>query len=68
MIVDLYDLIRQFPPCAKNRLQERRRTASMTLFPPREPLTEVGIDILVPLLNTGAATGMFSSSPTAFRR
>jgi len=43
MIVDLYDFARQCPPCAKNRLQERRHTSPMTLFPPKEPLTEVGI-------------------------
>jgi len=52
MIVDPYDFVRQCPPCAKNRLQERRHTSPMTLFPPKEPPTEVGIDILGPLLNT----------------
>jgi len=52
MIEDLYDFVRQCPPCAKNRLQERRHTSPTTLFPPKEPLTEVGIDILGPLLNT----------------
>jgi len=52
MIVDLYDFIRQCPPCAKNRLQERRHTSPMTVFPPKESLTEVGIDILGPLLIT----------------
>jgi len=52
MIVDLYDFVRQCPPCTKNRLQERRHTSPMTLFPPKEPLSEVGIAILGPLLNT----------------
>jgi len=52
MIVYLYDFVRQCPPCAKNRLQERRHTFPMTLLPPKKPLTEVGIDILGPLLNT----------------
>lgn len=47
----LYDFVRQRPPCAKNRLQERRHMSPMTLFPPKEPLTEVGIDILGPVLN-----------------
>jgi len=51
MIVDLYDFNRQRPPCAKNRLQERCHTSPMTLLPPKEPLTEVGIDILGSLLN-----------------
>jgi len=35
MIVNLYDFVRQCPPCAKNRLQERRHTSPMTLFPPK---------------------------------
>jgi len=52
MIVHLYDFVRQCPPCAKNRLQERRHASPMTLFPPQEPLNEVRIDILGPLLNT----------------
>jgi len=52
VIVDLYDFVWQCPPCAKNRLQERRHTSPMTLLPPKKPLTEVGIDILGPLLNT----------------
>ena len=43
MIVDLYDFVRQCPSCAQNRLHERRHTSPMTLFPPKEPLTEVGI-------------------------
>jgi len=52
IIVDLYDFVRKCPPCAKNRMQERRHTSAVTLFPPKEPLNEVGIDILGPLLNT----------------
>jgi len=52
MIVDLNDFVRKFPPCAKNRPQEQRHTSPMTLFLPKEPLTEVGIDILGPLLST----------------
>jgi len=51
MIVDLYDFVRQCPPCAKNRPQERSHTSPMTLLPPKEPLTEVGIDMFGPLLN-----------------
>jgi len=52
MIVDLYDFDPQCPPCSKSRLQERRHTSPMTLFPRKESLTEVGIDILGLLLNT----------------
>ena len=33
-IADLYDFVPQCPPCAKNRLQKRRQTSPMTLFPP----------------------------------
>jgi len=32
MIVDLYDSVRQCPPCTKNRLQMRHHTSPMTLF------------------------------------
>ena len=51
MIVTMYVFVPQCPACSKNRLQERRYTTPMTLFTPKEPLTEVGIDILGPLLN-----------------
>jgi len=51
MIVTLYDFVPQCPACAKNRLQERLDTSPMTLLTPKEPLTEVGIAILGPLLN-----------------
>jgi len=52
MIVDLYNFVRQCPPCSKNRLPGRRHTSVMTLIPLKEPLTDVGTDILRPLLNT----------------
>jgi len=44
----------------------------LTLFPPKEPLTEVGIDILGPLLNTvdgnrsvsgASGSGFFGQNP-----
>jgi len=34
MLTDIYDFVRRCAPSAKNRLQERRHTSPMTLFPP----------------------------------
>jgi len=34
MLTDIYGFVRRCAPSAKNRLQERRHTSPMTLFPP----------------------------------
>ena len=52
MYKDVEETIRQCTPCAKNRVQERKRVSLMKLFPANEPLEFVAIDILGPLPKT----------------
>jgi Integrase core domain/Integrase zinc binding domain len=44
--------VRQCTPCAKNRVQERKRVSMMKMFPANEPPEFVAIDILGPLPKT----------------
>ena len=67
LIVDLYNFVRQCPPCAKNRLQERRHTSPMTLFPPKEPLPRLASTSSARCSARLTTTGMCSSCLTASR-
>lgn len=49
MAADVNITVRNCSECASNRLQLRNLTNSMKLFPTREPLVSIGIDILGPL-------------------
>jgi Integrase zinc binding domain len=52
MYKDIEETVRQCAPCAKNRVQERRKVSLRKLFPAIEPLEFVAIDILGPLPKT----------------
>lgn len=49
MISDIHGTITKCTTCAQNRLAVRRQTTPLTLFPAKEPLTDLSIDILGPL-------------------
>lgn len=49
MEADVVMMIQMFEPCARNRLQFRKRTNPMQLLPTREPPASIVVDILVPL-------------------
>jgi Integrase zinc binding domain/Integrase core domain len=52
MAADVSETIRQCPICAKNRVNERKRTSFLKLFPASSPLDYVSMDILGPLPKT----------------
>jgi Integrase zinc binding domain len=52
MYKDVEETVRQCIPCAKNRVQERKRVSMMKMFPANEPPEFVAIDILGPLPKT----------------
>jgi Integrase zinc binding domain len=52
MAADVSETIRQCPVCAKNRVNERKRTSFLKLFPASSPLEYVSMDILGPLPKT----------------
>jgi Integrase zinc binding domain len=52
MYNDVEETVRQCTPCAKNRVQERKRVSMMKLFPANEPIEFVPINILGPLPKT----------------
>lgn len=47
-----YGIVTSCSVCAQSRLALSRRTTPLKLFPAKEPLTEVAIDILGPLVRT----------------
>lgn len=49
MIVDVYKHVSQCTGCARNRLDERRHTSTLKLFPANEPFASLAMDILGPL-------------------
>ena len=52
MAADTYATVRNCGRCAKNRIKLRRRTNYLKLFPAREPLESLAMDILGPLTKT----------------
>jgi hypothetical protein len=52
MSVDVAETVKQCAVCAKNRIQERKRTSFLKLFPAAEPLEYISLDILGPLPKT----------------
>ena len=52
MAADTYATVRNCGRCAKNRIKLRRRTNFLKLFPAREPLESLAMDILGPLTKT----------------
>ena len=52
LAADCYGMVRQCPECAKNRAHEETRRTKLTLFPAKEPLDFIAIDILGPFLTT----------------
>jgi Integrase core domain len=52
MYKDVEETVRQCTPCAKNRVQERKRVSMIKLFHANEPLEFVAIDVLGPLPKT----------------
>jgi len=52
MVADVYDYVAHCGTCAKGRVGSRRRTNPLRLFPPKEPLAAVCLDLLVPLPKT----------------
>jgi len=46
---DIHTLITKCTTCAQNRLALRRHATPMTLFPATEPLTELSVDIVLPI-------------------
>ena len=49
MAADIFATVRNCTTCAKNRLNLRKRTNSLKLFPATKPLASLCIDILGPL-------------------
>jgi len=54
MVTDIYNTITKCTTCAQNRLSLRRRTSPLTLFPARESLTDLSVDIFGPIPATKA--------------
>lgn len=52
MVADVYAFVTDCPACAKGKVQGRRRTNYLKLFPATEPFTEVCLDLLGPLPET----------------
>jgi len=52
MVADVYDHVAHCGTCAKGRVGSRRRTNPFRLFPPKEPLAAVCLDLLGPLPKT----------------
>lgn len=52
MIADVYAFVSACPACSKGRIQGRRRTNALKLFPATEPFTDVCLDLLGPLPET----------------
>jgi hypothetical protein len=52
MAADVADTVKQCEVCAKNRIQKRKRTSFLKLFPAAEPLEYASLDILGPLPKT----------------
>lgn len=46
MVADIFSTVTTCKTCARDRLALRRHTSPLTLFPAKEPLTEVSIDII----------------------
>jgi len=51
-VADVYDYVANCGTCAKGSVGGRRRTNSLRLFPPTEPLSAVCLDLLGPLPKT----------------
>jgi len=49
MVTDIHTTITKGTTCAQNRLDLRRHTTPLTLFPATEPLTELSVDIFGPI-------------------
>ncbi len=49
MVADVYHTVRQCASCAKDRIDLRKHTTPLTLFPARAPLESVALDLLGPL-------------------
>ena len=49
MVTDIHTTITKCTTCAKTRLALRRHTTPLTLFPATETLTELSVDIFVPI-------------------
>lgn len=45
MVVDVYAFVANCPACAKGKVQGRRRTNPMRLFPATEPFVDVCLDL-----------------------
>jgi len=54
MVVDVYAFVANCTQCARNRVGKRRKTKYLKTFPPTEPLTDLCMDLLGPLLRTAA--------------
>ena len=52
LVAEVFGWVAACPTCAKNRLMETRSTASMPLFPAKEPFAAVALDLLGPLPRT----------------
>lgn len=52
MITDVYAFVSRCSACAKGKVQGRRRTNPLRLFPATEPFTDVCLDLLGPLPET----------------
>jgi len=54
MVVDVDAFVANCTQCARNRVGNRRKTNYLKTFPPTEPLTDLCMDLLGPLLRTAA--------------
>jgi hypothetical protein len=45
MAEDVYETVRQFDTCARNRISERRHTNRLQLFSAKGPLESEGMDV-----------------------
>jgi Integrase zinc binding domain len=48
MAADVYETVKRCDACARNRINERRKTNPLKLFPAKGPLESVAMDILGP--------------------
>jgi len=58
MVVDVYALVANCGQCARNRVGRRRKTNYLRTTPPTEPLTDLCMALLGPLLRTEAGTAI----------
>jgi len=54
MVMDVYAFVANCSQCARNRVGMRRKTNYLKTFPPKEPLTDLCMDLLGPLHSTAA--------------